>query len=683
MGASPVTLDRRGFLKIVGVMAAGGAAGAVVAREALGQTGRAGNDPIEDLAFELDHDPERIFQYVSERVVYDAYEGALRGPAEALASGAANSVDQALLMAALLRAAAVPVRFAVGHVEPDVMARITGSRPTTVEAERERVAGILLPAELAAGWTGPGGWARPAEGDALLEQAAERVAATVDLLTTALAGAGVAIPSVRPPDDTGERDAHAWVQYQRGADWIDLDPTVPGAAPGTAHGSPAATLETIPDERYQTVTVRLVGEIVTGGVPTRTELLSHTVRVADVSGTPVIILHASPAWLGVAGALTGEQRFEPTLLMGDTVVTGTMITLSRGGGFDEVIDGATDAEGQIIAESLEIDVAVPGVPPTTSSRVLFDRVPSERRASGDIDLASLPPIELTDLGGQLGRVYRPLAGVLLVSIVGAAIPASAFTEAARPTEDDLLHDGALAYHHLRDLLALDLADTMGMTSWRHEPVVSVLRTIAGGSDAPAQLVLDLHASRHRMSVFDDAAPLGPSGIVAGAIDHATERMMAAGAALLLAPAEPPSETSVGRILEVATETGIPIRVLAPDHPVDIDGLSAATLGHIAAAQAWGRYLVIPERQVPMGGSQRIGWWEFDPVAGVALDRMDDGGRADALEYIAIRSFMAGLVCGSAYAMGVILVEQFMRGRTLDPSLVAGVTGGFASCALAL
>ena len=87
-------------------------------------------------ATELAFDIEQIFRFVADEIQYDPYIGALRGPTGTLWSLAGNSVDQALLLAALLDEALLTYRFAIGELDDAGADRLLAA--ATIDADAVR-----------------------------------------------------------------------------------------------------------------------------------------------------------------------------------------------------------------------------------------------------------------------------------------------------------------------------------------------------------------------------------------------------------------------------------------------------------------------------------------------------------------------------------------------------------------
>ncbi len=217
-------IGRRAFLALAG--AAG--LGVLGAGRGLGQTpslspvpfpGPTSSDPIADLADSLDLDTERIFRFVADEIRYEPYVGILRGPTGTLATRAGNAADQASLLAALLQAAAVPVRFAWGALdEATATTLLAGSAATMDEAQQHAIDALLGPQPTASPTSSPD----PAI-LAQLQQAGstpddvrswlgDRLDGTIATLTGALSAAGVQLPSTFSDISGPELTQHIWVQ---------------------------------------------------------------------------------------------------------------------------------------------------------------------------------------------------------------------------------------------------------------------------------------------------------------------------------------------------------------------------------------------------------------------------------------------------------------------------------------
>ena len=635
-------IDRRTFLKV-----AGGAGGALALTPLLarlsGQAVRAQapatppdvTGTVEELVF----DQEQIFRFVADEVGYDPYAGALRGVSGTLWSRAGNSVDQALLLAALLDEALIPYRFVEGTLDEATAATLLAASATSVEEGRARAASTLLPPDVATAWTGAGPWLRAPEMDGLFVQARDQVDRSVEAMTGALGAAGIAAPDAVPALPALERDRHVWLQVSAGPDWIDLDPSIPGAQAGVAYATGATPLDTLPEDLHHRLVIRVDVETIQGGVPIRTEALRHEVRAADLAGVPITLVHPNPEWLGVGSALSGEQVYEPTLLVGDAIATGTRLRFGTGGGISDAFGEPSDTEGHATAEWLVVEIATPDGGSRTAERLLFDRIGEDVRAAGAFDATTLAPIELVDAGEGFGKVYLPLAGLLALGVTSHLVPWQTFADTSEESSEiDLASQVTQGYAHLRDLLGLEavadraiprlFADEPGVTAFR---LVPLARTPDGRSNLSMEVDL-LHA-HHAWAPFSDGDIPVPAGIVAGALDHAAERMVLEGTMSIVPdPPEQLSFVSVGRLLELAAAQGTGLVAVRPGEEARIPA-SPEAQRRIADALAAGLIVVTPTQPITVDGAERLGWWEIDPATGLARDRLDTGGGAELGEYL--------------------------------------------------
>src|SRR5205823_6987686 len=72
-------------------------------------------DPfVQEQAAKLRYDPQAIFDYLNTQVGYESYSGSLRGARGTLWSAAGNSLDEASLGVALMRASGIPAQYEAG-----------------------------------------------------------------------------------------------------------------------------------------------------------------------------------------------------------------------------------------------------------------------------------------------------------------------------------------------------------------------------------------------------------------------------------------------------------------------------------------------------------------------------------------------------------------------------------------
>jgi hypothetical protein len=642
------------------------------------------DDPIGNMALALDYDLDTIFRFVADEVAYEPYPGILRGALGTLEARAGNSADKALLLAALLDASLIPVRFARGPMEEAAAAQLTASLTVDAEtarslAQRPLDAGVAQLAEREPD-TEPDPGTSPlldetqeaaleADGQAALGQAATRLGDTAAMLQAALADAGIALPDRAVTIPATELSEHVWVQAQFGPEWQDLDATLAGAEPGTPLATTTDTLDQLPDDLRHRVRFDVIVERVEAGALATHTILEHEAFADELTGVPVVFGHVTPSGvktLGITlGSLFGEGwiDYRPSLDLGGRAIVadeavGFPATAGGGDIFSvEPSPGAGEAgpvEGEATAEWLEVTVTSPGGEPATARRTVFDRVPAAARHGGTPAVADVAPITLVDLEGTGTVGYPPMEGMQAFAIATGTTSLAPLLAVA----DDGLGMLALAYHNLRDVMTTSLVLDAGGRTYLDAPnVVSVALRI--DPDATAETLresvrfgIDLwHRSHGVLPIAGGATTAGDAEILAGITDHLAERFAIAfaGRTELVAP----GSVGVGEVFEAAEAQDIPTVVLQGALPAGLP-YAPEVVAAIGERVDAGDVVVIPAEPVAIGEGSRVGWWVIDPVTGHTTDTMDDGTASEFAEYGFVVRTRIGLVrCYGALAAVVV------------------------------
>ena len=680
-----VRLPRRTLLRLAGLAALGIVGAERVLGAVAPRAGRGGDtmtaaapDPIEVLAGDLEYDVERIFRFVADEVRYEPYEGILRGARGTLAGRAGNSLDQALLLAALLDASGVPVRFVDAAIDERTAGTMLASTAVTASVALDEAMAVLRGSGgTPAGRTSNVGAPSPDPGvraavDRIPEVAAavqaaarSQVDASLAMLGEALAGAGVTLPSATSVLPPLELARHAWVQAASGPDWLDLDPTLPtnglGDAPATPTGEPATAL---PDGLRHRVAIRVLRERLVGGALTEDLILEHEAFADELAGEPLVLLHEKPAGLeamgiSVTGALTGQTHYLPILQVGGRSLIGLAgITLGGGGGARGGVGGESDADGEATAEWLEVDVTAPDGTARRPRRPLFARVGDVARATGTFDATQLPPVELLDLGEQHAAEYLPLRTLHFIAVTTGPTSGDIVRRAGEGTDGmGLFQWGSQLYQLGRDAIEADLALPLGVRTFIDAPnvVTNRLGLEIGPDGVPTTTAgFDLLLRSFGHLPVADVPPRAAPGLVSGVISHVAERL-ALGDGLPPDIAGPGSAVSVGAVLERARAVGVPLRVLRGTVPDDLAYPEAARR-RLAAALGDGWVAVAPAQPVTLGDVPRTGWWLVDPATGRAVDMMDDGRGAEGVEYPGVVASIPWRAIGSFAKLGLCVLE---------------------------
>ena len=249
--ASHQQVSRRSLLRALGlggvtVASAGGLAAAQQGRNPTGKRAlhqAIGAGSVSDQAFLLQYDANKIFRFVADEVVFEPYDGVLRGAEGTLRSRAGNAADKALLLGELLGASNIAVRYSIGRLSDANAPRSsprclwprpmsTATRPWRLSARfpstRTRRCHPRLPPRPATTRI----WPRSARCGTLSSRTPiTPPPESITVLNAALGAADRTAELPIPPLTDFQRANHVQVEYAFGADWVRLDPSLPGFEP--------------------------------------------------------------------------------------------------------------------------------------------------------------------------------------------------------------------------------------------------------------------------------------------------------------------------------------------------------------------------------------------------------------------------------------------------------------------
>jgi hypothetical protein len=653
-----------------------------------------GGRTTSEAAFDLALDPMEIFRYVNEQVLYDPYAGALRGATGTLWAMAGNSVDQALLLADLLREALVDVRFVAGELDDQAAGALLAAATLDRDGFEAHVTRLHATVRADAPDITPEVQtlldSARAEGERRAALAVERWETGVAQLQAVLADAGVKLPGVVPALPKRERTQHVWVQYREGTEWIDLDPTMPGAEPGSAYAEAREPWDELPDELFHTVTVRVRAERIAAGQLTEGTLLEQTLRSADLTGVPLTLTHYRPGALAqfgvsVAGVLEEQLQYIPNLAVGDerAVAGSEPLTILPPDGATDIL-GEKSNEGDTAAEWVDFEVRSPDHPAVTATRVVFDRLPPEARSAGALSADQVAAVSTVELGPEFGTGYLPLEQILSVVVTGGELPSSFFEQDFSLTDPfaDLNLPGN-AHEFARGLFDSRIAAGMGHRVYLNRPKVTgfwvaIESVDEGGPNGRGSSEIDL-IQRHYA-----AAPIagGVTGtehplLAAGVVDHTIERLMfeptqeQAAAGVVAKP-------GVGALFEAAAEAGQPLVVLSASDAASLQAVPIEARARVGALIEAGALVIAPDGAVDVGGEPQYGFWAVDAATGAAFDEMANGRGAEGVEY-EVTQVIPGNAIAAYMRYGICLRLKTLATTALLMSLVgwAVIGGAFA------
>jgi hypothetical protein len=607
---------------------------------------------------------DRAFEAIARQVRFEPYAGIQRGARGTALAHAGNAIDQALLLAAVLRAAGYEVRFVRGSLPPqNVAALLRGLYPPTVPS------GVLdaeyLPYD--------------ASGDA-------RLAALV-------------------------RD-HYWVEVNQGATWLPLDPSFPRAKVGEAYGTATDRFSEPPPDLYQRIT--FAWNISTATRPVH-EVARWTGTVADVGlqpiglvvdgipGSPTSQPPAQPSAGGMfGGALTGAAPPHPAAEQRAADQAPTAIRYVRSVETDRLRPAAGNVTtasrpGSLVQrEWVDIKITGPGGMNRTLARTLYAAAAettalhaTHRRYTF---LVVPGPVSRSYVDGEIARSRGLLKldqwrGEMARLQSHADSDATARTALQEAKSIETAAGGTAGY-----LMTLDFAATSDAFTDRiaEANLIAVARPlprilIASSEtvgDQPGQAAstvsLDLRLDEvqaHPYPGFTSRAAglfLASRGIQESVLEGQ-----------MIARWTGQQTVSTAALMVEASRKRVRFLVLTPDGRdalTDAGGMTPGARSEIEATLDAGHHVIVPAEAIAVAGRPRWGWWDVDPASGAIVGVMEGGQHQAMTEYsvssqgIALNdknAYFLGCIVGSNTTMFLVCAKLLETG-TVTPELIAAV-----------
>ena len=376
-------------------------------------------DP-EYLVQQVGRDPQALFNWVRENTFWIPYRGLLRGPVGVLLDRQGNSLDRALLLAALLEKAGHTVRLAHGAMErgralaavPELVGARSRGLPAMIASD------AMLPSLLNAGITGIDaarvGVVLRAQNDDVTRAVAaldERVPEQTDRLLRLIAHPATASWKGRLDAAVEAVRDHWWVQALVDSEWRDFDVAMQrGVGEALAEASQTFPPSEIDVGLRHELVVRVVAEKWSNDRVVENRVLESIVRPDEAIGQPIIIQFwptgdqaaANGGRPGVANERRQHEEYAAALLIGANAIppviiqdTGDVRRQTGGplGGLGAAItnslvqsDSQQDptAQTELTAVWLEYEIRGPGLTPQVVRRAVFDLLPPGARQASRV-----------------------------------------------------------------------------------------------------------------------------------------------------------------------------------------------------------------------------------------------------------------------------------------------------------
>lgn len=613
-------------------------------------------DPfIQAKAAELNQDAAEIFRYLADEIGYESYAGSLRGARGTLWSGAGNSLDEASLGVALMRASGIPARYAQGTLSVPLAQQLIRS----MFPERFQVVGYIPD------------------------------------------GTDTADP-VSAPNLLAETRDHYWLQFDTGSGFSDADTSFADAMIGQTFTAASSTFNEVADALRHKVELTLTAETWSAasaafgfgdGIGSNV-VLTQTLTAAELVGRSISI--GNVVMESSLGALIFNSRttsYTPYLEIGDEAMfPGQQPASILGTPYQEVLTNFPFSSQVVTGLFLNIELTSPTGTAEVFERALFDRIGFAARqrfagANVNVDPSGPPAFSSTDVwtlkiqastqNQAAARLAEEYAIDLFDRVNAIAGPSPILQLAAIIAQSR----AALAkFSSVSDLESANLASGYSVAAYFDTPRITMFASRLVQVDNRSKLVFEFDLIRDAMRVLatpgqNTEAPRA-FAMVRGIFDSFLEAQSV--------PTLPGSVNfSSALIVQMSMEQGIPLISINQDNVSLLQTLDLPdeTKARITANVQNGLGVVVPAKPIDIDGVPRTAWLVGNPVTGEVLSQGQDGG------FQGINSFAAAIYIAIYLAAGNLIVSVLSNGvadatgnESLRTNLVKAVAFSFVSVA---
>jgi hypothetical protein len=606
----------------------------------------------------LDYEADQLVAFAGSNIVFQAYEGALRGPVGALRARAGNSLDQAILLAYMLKSAGFDARVARGTLSDSEALRLLGQTRNPPPAES---LAYLEPALAAIRpQAGPTSTAPTQWPETELFRKTERL---VTHLNDSLAAKGL---ELRPGDAAARWmpvvKTYFWVEHRDGPSeaWQAAHPAFGQEPPPAELEAQEYFAASIPEKYHQTLTISAwIEQWKAGSLQKYRVMDDWSAPTANLNGKPLQFRNA-PNGLTIETASRMDEAIANSTMLtpmfNGTIAPGAKVfdlqgrtvdpfALSQGsaGLFQTLGDKLASASGEVMDP-------VSGQPILALHSMYLEFTHTSPSGQSDVRRRYILPPRQDYSDDSKDVLWRLITDHVYMVATGSEpvdFVADRYFNTAIESMDWLIATVRKAFHPEQEIVVpdelpsdlpplaqywlMDLRPTVekDVIAYRATPgLIGIRRGFRNASTAFAAVDVVWNRVEHLRRTADGLQSLPQSAVSSGVWDTALESVP--GRAL---HTEDVTVSSTIRVFDLAAEQGIDTIVLSPGEtkPLDDMQLGAVATQFLRDDLARGYAIVIPER-VPKG-APTAGWWRVHAESGETLGMTGDGYGAEVVEYM--------------------------------------------------